>query len=407
MITNEPASLLTVTTLAFNWGFCAGGVFPLTVWFLISYRGCSGKGTFWQWFSAVLGAISSSFVVLCGANLYDGCIVAGVFGTLTAVWVVGRKNLSMVLRNPALVSKRQAKIDSSNKPTLHPWQSSALILAGRLLVAFTLVDYAILFTAINFDRNKVSEHITTMPLYPGLFNSIPIFLISSAGVHLARRGRRKQAVSGYDLMQRDRRPPVVYLRSFSADAECYRDITVGSVGFSVSWEQPTPEEDLASVWSAYGPFIAIGKPGEELPELGAARIYVSNDQWKNEVRSLIAKAQVVILRAGITNGFMWELEHVLHCLSPQRVLLYLPPEMIGGTQDKREECFTSFREQTAKCLIKALPDVKGCRFIAFGDAWDPLPYPTLRRYTTVLGSQKLNMKKELAGFFERLKHIQH
>ena len=40
-------------------------------------------------------------------------------------------------------------------------------------------------------------------------------------------------------------------------------------------------------WSGgYGPFLAIGEPNEGLPQLGAARAYLSDDKWQEQVRAL-------------------------------------------------------------------------------------------------------------------------
>ena len=41
---------------------------------------------------------------------------------------------------------------------------------------------------------------------------------------------------------------------------------------------PGPEQELAVLMGRLGPVVAIGKPGERLPELGAARLYVADDR---------------------------------------------------------------------------------------------------------------------------------
>jgi hypothetical protein len=49
----------------------------------------------------------------------------------------------------------------------------------------------------------------------------------------------------------------------------------------------TEEEQLAMVMNEIGPFIAIGRPGEQWPELGAARMYVGDDEWQATINNLI------------------------------------------------------------------------------------------------------------------------
>jgi hypothetical protein len=84
------------------------------------------------------------------------------------------------------------------------------------------------------------------------------------------------------------------------------------------------EEQLANVMQEIGPFIAIGRPGENLPELGATRVYVSDAEWQEKVRELISRARLVVLRAGSTAGFWWEVERVARDVSPEKLLFLLP-----------------------------------------------------------------------------------
>jgi hypothetical protein len=94
-----------------------------------------------------------------------------------------------------------------------------------------------------------------------------IYVLCIIGVVCYMRGKRYHAIATHDLLVRkDHRPPVVYLRSFKADEVTRRGTIFGDF--------QTEEEVLAEVLSEFGPVVAIGKPGEELPELGAARLYV-------------------------------------------------------------------------------------------------------------------------------------
>jgi hypothetical protein len=50
--------------------------------------------------------------------------------------------------------------------------------------------------------------------------------------------------------------------------------------------------------SKIGPFVAIGRPGERLPQLGAIRLYVADPEWQEMVTRLMSEAALVVLRAG-------------------------------------------------------------------------------------------------------------
>lgn len=73
-----------------------------------------------------------------------------------------------------------------------------------------------------------------------------------------------------------------------------------------------------------GPFVAIGRPGEPLPELGAARVYVGDTEWQDRVRQLMSSAQLVVLRGGGTAGLQWEVQNVFANVSPERIVFLLP-----------------------------------------------------------------------------------
>jgi len=69
-----------------------------------------------------------------------------------------------------------------------------------------------------------------------------------------------------------------------------------------------------------GPVIAIGKPGEPLPELGAARLYVGDADWKAKVIDLMARSRLVIIRTGSTPNLEWEIEQAMTRVPRQQIL---------------------------------------------------------------------------------------
>ena len=81
---------------------------------------------------------------------------------------------------------------------------------------------------------------------------------------------------------------------------------------------------MVKVLTAIGPVVAVGRPGEELPELGAHRIYLPHDQWKDRVAKLMAEAMLVVLRPGQTASVWWETAEMMARVPPERRLLVLP-----------------------------------------------------------------------------------
>ena len=160
-----------------------------------------------------------------------------------------------------------------------------------------------------------------------LLPTLAAFLVSAhTGFKLLRTGWKYDVVSAEQLLATDPRPPVVYLRSFEADSE----IVVRPHGF---WNRAmtvifdymmmfSTEQELAEVLNRVGPVIAIGRPGEPLPELGAARLYVSDADWKAKVTDMIARSRLVVIRTGSTPNLQWEIEQTMARV-PRRQILFV------------------------------------------------------------------------------------
>ncbi|MCT7658031.1 Clp protease N-terminal domain-containing protein [Mycobacterium deserti] len=118
----------------------------------------------------------------------------------------------------------------------------------------------------------------------------------------------------------------LFLRSFNDDAMRFRapNPNVGLLGvfdgLTVRFE-----ELMAFLVSSESPLVAIGKPGEPLPELGAVRTYVSDEGWQSEVEETAKRVDSIILVAGVTDGLRWELTHLRKWGLAQKATVLLPP----------------------------------------------------------------------------------
>jgi hypothetical protein len=193
-------------------------------------------------------------------------------------------------------------------------------------------------------------------------------VIGITGMFLWLRGQRFAAPSGVDVLQNDQRPPVTYLRSFGKDQEFVPGAT--------SWlgiPTPTDEQLLANLLQQIGPVVAIGQPGEDLPKLGAARFYVGNDNWKDEIQKLLERSAVVVLRAGDTDGFWWEFRRTLKQVAPTKVFIFLGPPVAGSGADAAREEYVQFAVKANESLPVPLPtDVDPPQLVTFGENWEPI-----------------------------------
>ena len=133
---------------------------------------------------------------------------------------------------------------------------------------------------------------------------IGLLLVAGA---LWRVGRRLNLRRRNEIILRDK-PPVLLLRSFTDDVA---GIPSNMLIPRLFRRRKRLEEMIGEELTRAGPFVAIGKPGERLPQLGANRLYVGDSEWQAVVQSYIARSDVIIVIAGKTHWVQWELANVL------------------------------------------------------------------------------------------------
>jgi TM2 domain-containing membrane protein YozV len=196
--------------------------------------------------------------------------------------------------------------------------------------------------------------------------SIVAYALLFVAWRLWRCSRRYDAVGADEAMALDPRPPVLYLRSFHDD-----DIALIDDGGSAftrhvmqAINPPSPEQEMADILRRVGPVVAIGKPGEPLPQLGAARLYVTNEQWQRKVTELMSVAGLVVVRLGASAGVLWEVEQALAHLPRQRLVL----AVLGGSM-VAPELVARLRLALGPSFEAALPQPapRGWRTMLFKD----------------------------------------
>jgi hypothetical protein len=196
-------------------------------------------------------------------------------------------------------------------------------------------------------------------------------VVFTVSVALVTRGRRMR-VSGAERELTGDMPPVVYLRPFGVDqAEIARRMSsYVRISLRESFEK-TYEERLARTLRKIGPFVTVGDPTERLPLLGAARMYAADEEWQEKVDDLTARASVVLLHAGESEGLAWEVRHVIGLDAPERVILSLPLDA-ERKEPSREERYDAFRRRFGGAFPRPLPEAIGhCQFLYFDADWTP------------------------------------
>ncbi|HEV3166356.1 MAG TPA: hypothetical protein VGZ22_20185, partial [Isosphaeraceae bacterium] len=182
-------------------------------------------------------------------------------------------------------------------------------------------------------------------------NGLSLVALSIPGLALLYLGHLIGQTDGTASLQKDRRPRIVFLRSFGDDARYSFSDKGAAAGFLglkplFEWLPPpfryafnlyplrvlrvafgrgrdTTEEQLLAAVARFGPLIAIGRPNQRLAAPGVPRIYVSHDAWQAEVTAFIDAAPMVIIQPAPTEGIWWEIETAFRRVASYRVLICL------------------------------------------------------------------------------------
>lgn len=120
------------------------------------------------------------------------------------------------------------------------------------------------------------------------------------------KGRTYFVPTGEAVLAIDKRPPVLYLRSFSDEKGEHISYRAGGLTADRSLEMK-----LSKYFRPFAPFLAIGSPRDKLPKLGAIRLERSDSDWQREVGSLMGSARWIVASVGTSNWIKWEVAEVM------------------------------------------------------------------------------------------------
>ncbi len=165
----------------------------------------------------------------------------------------------------------------------------------------------------------------------GLVYFIVSTITFAAGLAFAGAMYNKATTIGRPTVEQlrsyDHRDPVLLLRSFKDD-----ELRVGrrfrtlpwSVDYYIRFEQA-----VAGRLSHVGPVIAVSAPGEELPQLGAARAKLEDGEWQEKVAAWMSESAITVMIAGTTEWIRWELNQAIEQSHLDRLLIVIPPLLLG------------------------------------------------------------------------------
>jgi hypothetical protein len=192
------------------------------------------------------------------------------------------------------------------------WIVNALIFGSLDLFLFVFnTPIMLLNNLLKFILGKPLSLAEDWTQFRDSIDGLPKLILLAAAVVLARAiwrvGRRLNLQRQNEIVFRGR-PPMLLLRSFADDVD---GIPPNMLIPRLFRRRKRIEEVIGKELTRSGPFVAIGKPGERLPQLGASRLYIADSEWQKVVQSFIAKSDLVIVIAGKTHWVQWELANVI------------------------------------------------------------------------------------------------
>lgn len=218
-------------------------------------------------------------------------------------------------------------------------QASLTLSAARLVFDFLVLSLATLGAAATFFAIGM---LTTGHLPGSIAAAFLIILarprIASAAIRAGRRFRIRNARTASNLFAVDRRPGLLFLRSFLDDSVVVsRSRSMPEYVLGVPKKLPQRlEESLVDVAFRFGPVAALSDPSAGLPMLGAARDVSSNDQWQNYVMNKLGECEDVVLVIGQTEGLKWEMSVIRDHDLMGKLIIVIPPGRNSSAAEIRE-----------------------------------------------------------------------
>jgi hypothetical protein len=170
--------------------------------------------------------------------------------------------------------------------------------------------------------------------------------------YLSARRRAAQRATG--VLAEDARAAVLYLRSFQDDqvrVHAHNSPRRALIIRMLGRRKERFEEVIVWHLWRFGPVVGVGRPADRLPPLGAAREYLSDDEWREHVETMMQRSSLIVVALGRTDGLRWEIETVHRLGFDRKAVLVMPPV----TREERAERWSSLRTLAAQIGWAPLP----------------------------------------------------
>ncbi len=306
------------------------------------------------------------FLFVCAWGTLHGMAAHEDPGSIAGIWIgcgllcfAATKGFLASIRHRQLARQTRHSYPKAARPRV-AWdrrrlRKSAKIAALSLYVYVTALPVALLAAAV-------------FPIH-GLFGRFVYSPFADLASRLYREAQQLAALGITEVRAADNRAPVLFLRSFSDDElRITRKFGAGSI---LAPKTLTLEELLVDRFWNIGPVIALGRPGEGLSPLGAAREYLEGGCWQQRIRNLLTESKLFVAVLGTTEGLTAEYEMISRMGTAGQLLAVFPPVTAAGARRRwqilqRSSVTSSNFPQADKCkpLVVLFPSGKPALFLA-------------------------------------------
>jgi hypothetical protein len=191
-------------------------------------------------------------------------------------------------------------------------------------------------------------------------------------------------------LTRDARKPIMFLRSFRDEGA---RVPPTDLFTRLQLRRLRLEEVLAAELSRVGPCVAIGRPGERLPELGAFRKYV--EDWQAAVLEWTGSARVIVVIAGATPSVGWELRQLAAENTLHKLLIVFPAGDSASTASRWSQIHHCLEGTEHGAILKNV-DLSDIRALHFPEQGGPI---LIRSRTSTQSDYELAVIVSLFGMF--------
>jgi hypothetical protein len=229
--------------------------------------------------------------------------------------------------------------------TLHPWENErkgAKRRPGFLnkwspivyfpLLLFVPVSLFFSLAQLTSPRRDSDPNDAGVTMWQIIFSSL---LLGYLFARLYRRSRRHAMLSSSELLKKDNRDLVLYLRAFEDDGriKVWARANDGRI-FLERLVRISFEELITDHLWRFGPVVAIGEPttNGKLEVLGAARGFEGDYSWQEKAIKLMHEASIIAAVVGCAQGLIWEINAIIKFGLKSKLVLVMPPV---GAEDLR------------------------------------------------------------------------